>query len=65
MADQKPLVNQVAEHRLQGIGAGAGLADHVARRYAAMVADVIQNLDGQFGQRRERIPLRKHRLRKR
>ena len=48
MADQEPLLDKIAERCFQGIGAGTGLSDHTACRRPAMIADIVQDLDGQL-----------------
>ena len=50
MPDEKTLGDQIAERDFQRIGACSSFADHIARRHAAMGADVVENLNCEFRQ---------------
>jgi len=48
MPGEMSLFNQVAEMVLQRVAAGAGGADHVGHRDAAVLADVVDDLNSQL-----------------
>jgi len=52
MPNQVAVLHHFAEMFLQGVTAYASHANHVAHRHPAMVTGMVEDLRGQFGQRR-------------
>ena len=60
MPGEIPFFHQAAEMVLQRVAAGAGGADHVGHRDAAVLADVVDDLEVQLGQGGNHYPLALH-----